>query len=97
MRPTLLLLPSLLSLLTTGPVWAGAPAARVVPVLTSIPRTYLVFGYGTDRQGKGPYLDRNGTALAIGGAPRMMMIQGMGRKVHVRIVLKPALHKTPNR
>jgi hypothetical protein len=37
----------------------------------AIPRTYLVFGYGTDARGRGPFLDASGNALPIGGTPRV--------------------------
>ena len=42
-----------------------------------IPRSYLVFGYGTDRQGKGPYLDIHGNALPMNKFPQAVDIQGL--------------------
>ena len=87
----------LLSLLPSGAAWADAPAVRAIPVLSAIPKSYLVFGYGTDRFGNGPFLDRNGNALSIGGVPHTIMIQGMARKAYVRVGVKPAPRKTPSR
>ncbi len=54
-----------------------------------IPPCYMVYGLGTDAQGRGPFLDISGHALPINAAPRTVPVWQFRRQSAVKSPAKP--------
>ena len=97
MKTAALLLLSLLPARVSGdtpavravPIVPLVRPAPAVPVMERIPRCYVVYGYGTDRQGKGSFLDYNGNALPIGKTPQAIDVHGLKGSALAGLTWKP--------